>query len=133
MNWIFNFGFIAITGAGLHRYFISEKEGTKFLDFMSMGVDDLKLYGIAVIWLLLALWNILRYRCPKCRSTKYGLLEVKELDRWVGTKNVKESLNDGSSTTRAVSTTFVKLKKVFCCYGHGCDHHWHMIVKEEKR
>ncbi|AMG02355.1 MULTISPECIES: hypothetical protein [Vibrio] len=133
MNIIFNLGFLAMIGAALHRYFISVQSGTEFLDIFSIPQGDWKIYGVAFVWFAFAFWNsLLRWKCPKCRSTRYYLHSMEELDRWVGTKNVTEKLNNGGSTNRAVSTTFVKLRKNYCCNGQGCDHSWSSIVKEEK-
>ncbi|GEM77723.1 hypothetical protein [Vibrio sagamiensis] len=131
MNLIFNFGFIALAAAGLHRYIVSTQTGKEYLDFFSLQSNDLIAYALAIAWAALAFWNILiRWQCPKCRSKSYSLRAVEELDRWVGTKNVDEKLSDGSYAKRAVTTTFVKIKKNYYC--NGCDYAWSAVVKKEK-
>ncbi len=133
MNLIFNFGFLALIASGLHRYFVSTQSGTEYLDLSSLQSNELIVYVLAIVWAILGFWNsFIRWKCPKCRSKRYSLHSVEELDRWVGTKNVNEKLSDGSNTTRAVSTTFVKLKKIYCCNSHGCNYAWFAVVKEEK-
>lgn len=77
----------------------------------------------------------MRRRCPNCKSTSYDFLGEEELDRWIGTKKVKESttLPSGKSMTRIreIPTTYVEIKRYFKC--HNCGYQWFEISKEEKK
>lgn len=93
---------------------------------------------LLIIILIIGFWfwnKFLRRRCPNCKSTSYDFLGEEELDRWIGTKKVKESttLPSGKSMTRIreIPTTYVEIKRYFKC--HNCGYQWFEISKEEKK
>jgi len=130
MGKILNLGFIAIIIAGISRYLISQKLGAPFFDIENYEEKELWLYGISIFWFLLAYWNtIIRRRCPKCKSVKYIFNGAEEVDRWVGSKKVREKVGKDTYANRSVPTTYVKMKKSFQC--SACNNPWSETVKQE--
>jgi len=132
MDKIFNLGFVFILAAAAIRYFISQEGGFIFLDLKSLLQWEVWLYGISVAWFILAFWNVLiRRRCPKCKVVKYSLNSSEEIDRWIGTKKVREKVGENSYGDRNVTTTFIKIKNIYKCL--ICSHMWSEMVKREKK
>ncbi len=131
MGHILNFGFVALVLAGAVRYFSSNQLGVHFFDYAHVYNWEAWLYGVSVLWFCVSFWNVLlRRRCPNCRSHQYSHNGSKEIDRWVGSKKIREQIGDKSYGYRSVTTTFIKIKDVFQCL--HCNHVWSEISKQEK-
>lgn len=85
----------------------------------------LAVLGGAWVW-----HKFIRRRCPSCKATSPEVIDAKELDSWVGTKEVKEDLGNGKSRTRHINTTFSKIKRTYKC--KSCGNEWDEVSKEEK-
>jgi len=85
---------------------------------------------LVVLFIGFIIWNsFIRRRCPKCRATKYTLVERIELDRWIGTKKVTEGHGERQKT-KHVNVTYVENEYHFNC--NICNHSWTETIKEEK-
>lgn len=96
-------------------------------------ISNLKFWFFAILAGLGAAWywnKFMRLRCPTCRTTSPELEEEEELDSWLGTKSVSESLGNGKSRTRHVSATFAKVNRTYKC--RTCGNKWDVVSKEEK-
>ncbi len=131
MEKVFNFGFIVLVIAGACRYFLIQDTGVEYLAFNSLQEWEKWFYGLSFAWFCLAFWNTFsRRRCSNCNAVDYSFNGSEEVDRWVGTKNVREKVGENSYTNRSVSTTFVKIKSIYECL--ACNHVWSETVKREK-
>lgn len=131
MEKFLNIGFLAIIIAGVTRYFVSSQSGYPFVSFQNIQEWELWLYGLSIFWFVLAFWNtFFRRRCPECRSCDYSFQGSEEIDRWVGTKQVRERVGDKSYANRNVSTTFVKIRTFFKCL--QCGNSWSETMNQEK-
>jgi hypothetical protein len=130
MSKFYNFGFIAIIIAALTRYYLSTTYGVSFLQIKTFQNWEVWTYAISIIWLILAFWNVaIRRRCPNCGSYAYSYEGSEEVDRWVGTKKVREKVGDNSFADRHVTTTFAKIRHDYRC--SSCGHQWSEMTKEE--
>ena len=102
---------------------------------------------LLVCALLWAANRFLRRRCPNCKGTKYRHLAHDEIDRWIGTKTVRdvttaqhqarpapgEMLRHAGTTTittqHEVPVTKVKYRDVFQC--DVCDKPWEEVSTAE--
>lgn len=131
MNIAFNLGFVFFSVSLAIRYFWTQHLGVDFFALGSLQEWEKWIYGISILWFMLAFWNVaIRLRCPACRSENVAHTGSKEVDRWVGPKKVTESLGNGKSTTRSVTTTFVKMEHAYLC--GLCDNRWVQHEKREK-
>lgn len=76
-------------------------------------------------------WHkFLRRRCPKCKSTNVSLKSAKELDSWIGTKEVSVDLGNGRTKKKVINTTYTKMENTYRCT--ACREEWVEVTKEEK-
>lgn len=123
MDRFLNFGLLGVPVSLAIRYFWASFHGLDVADFRTFEEWEYCLYGASLLLVLVWIWNVaIRHRCGACRSANVQFLGEREVDRFVGTKKVPEKLNNGKSTTRTVSTTFVKLKRDYCC--GDCPNSW---------
>lgn len=74
-------------------------------------------------------WNkFIRLRCSRCKSVSIDTINVTEIDRWRGTKEVSEK-NTRGTKTRHIQTTFVKNLYEYRC--KICQHKWSKEIREE--
>jgi hypothetical protein len=113
------------------RFISSFATNTSILELVSIPIWEKWVIGLTAALFCIWFWNkFIRRRCPQCKSTKYNFLGEKEIDRWLGTKQVTEKLASGKTKTRTVNTTFIKIQRFFKC--NDCGHDWSEISKEEK-
>lgn len=130
MGKLLNVGYIAIIIAGIVRYLVAKNSGIPFFETSFLQEWELWFYGASVFWFLLAFWHtFIRRRCPKCRSYEYSFNGSEEIDRWVGSKKVREKVGKDTYAERHVTTTFAKIRSDFHCL--KCGKSWSETVKQE--
>ncbi|MFB2927590.1 hypothetical protein [Aeromonas hydrophila] len=130
MSKFFNFGFIAIIISAITRYYFSTTTGFNFLQIKTFQNWEMWMYAISIAWFILALWNVfVRRRCPRCQDYAYSYEGSEEIDRWVGSKKVRERVGKDTYADRHVTTTFAKVRHEYRC--SNCGHQWAELVKEE--
>lgn len=126
MIYFLNFGFIAVLIATAFRYFYSKHLGIPFAAIFHPSELQLWIYWVSLFWLFLSFWNVsIRRQCPRCGATKYRFLGEREIDRWVGPKKVTKERE-----TKTVSTTFVKIEKIWEC--RLCGNNWGEVEIKKK-
>lgn len=86
---------------------------------------------ISILLILFALCDqFLADRCPNCKTKEIFIAETRELDRWVGRKNVTERTAKGKTRTKNVRTTFVTIQRHYKC--SKCNNDWFEVSDEEK-
>jgi uncharacterized membrane protein YvbJ len=76
-------------------------------------------------------WHkFIRRRCQKCKATSPALINMRELDSWLGTKEVTENLGGGKTRKRIMNATFSKVERTYKCA--SCGNEWDEVSKEEK-
>lgn len=84
--------------------------------------EDIKKYvatGVIVVGFLLVGWFSLR-RCPKCRSLKWALVGRRELDRFIGDKQIDiKNVKGEKVDEKHVSVTYVKEELTYKCLQCG--------------
>lgn len=133
MEKFINFGgWVALGLSLLVRFVWTWMHDADFASFKYVQEWELWLYGISVAWFCLSIWNVfIRTRCPKCDSANVSYRGTEELDRWVGTKKVTESMGNGKTASRAVSTTFEKVREHYNCI--DCGHPFAGPVKQREK
>ena len=130
MGKLLNTGYIAIIVAGVVRYLMARNSGMPFFEMSMLQKWELWFYGASIFWFLLAFWNtFIRRRCPECRSSEYSFNGSEEIDRWVGSKKVREKVGKDTYADRHVTTTFAKIRSDFQCL--KCGNSWSEAVKQE--
>lgn len=131
MKKIFRIGFFLLPLSLLLRFLLSYFGNYNFLNYLTMYKWEMWLYIISFIWFGFVAWNEwIRRKCPVCKSKSYDLLSSKEIDRWVGTKKVRERLPDGKTRERILNTTFVMIQNDYGC--KDCGKVWSERKKVEK-
>jgi hypothetical protein len=131
MNQILNFSWLSLLISAAIRFFWSSAHGEEFLQVSGIETWELYVYGISLLLSALSIWHLFfRRRCRQCRSPNVSFRGSEEVDRWVGTKKVREKLSNGQYTTRSVSTTFVRLHQYYGCF--DCQHSWAESLEREK-
>lgn len=72
----------------------------------------------------------LQDHCPKCDSTEIKHISTQELDRWQGSKKVREKLASGKIKEKYVNATYVLRRRIYQC--NKCGYSYHRDNKEEK-
>ncbi|MEV3818087.1 hypothetical protein RI537_18475 [Aeromonas salmonicida] len=130
MSKFYNFGFIAIIISALIRYYIATINGVNFLQIKTFQNWEMWFYAISIVWFILAFWNVfVRRRCPRCQDYEYSYEGSEEIDRWVGSKKVREKVGKDTYADRHVTTTFAKIRNDYRC--SSCGHPWSETTKEE--
>ncbi|QLB14250.1 hypothetical protein A6B39_01700 [Mannheimia granulomatis] len=73
---------------------------------------------------------IFQDHCPKCDSSEIKHISTQELDRWQGSKKVREKLASGKIKEKYVNATYVLRRRVYQC--NKCGYSYHRDNKEEK-
>ncbi|TVZ37325.1 hypothetical protein P886_1666 [Alteromonadaceae bacterium 2753L.S.0a.02] len=132
MNKLLNAGILFLPVPFIVRFGIISGSEVPFFQIATFQTWEKIVYLICLLLACTAFWNLFfRRRCPLCKQFDYRLTGSEEVDRWVGTKRVRERLDDKRSVMRTVSTTFVKIKNAYHC--EKCQHDWTELVKRELR
>lgn len=116
----------------LVRLIISSTIHAPIFEWALIPIWEKWIIGVTISFFCIWFWNkFIRRRCSKCKSTNYEFLGEKEIDRWLGTKQVTENLASGKKETRTVQTTFVKIERFYKC--KNCGYNWSEVSKEEKK
>lgn len=131
MEKFLRFGFVAILVSIIGRYAVSYFADIGFFDIGSMSELEKWIYSISFLWSLFAFWNdFVRRRCPECSSTNHAKTSEREIDRWVGSKTVRQKVSENTYADTYVPTTFVNIQSTYNCHDCGCV--WDELVKQEK-
>ncbi len=131
MNKLLNLGFFILPISLIVRFFTSHYLNTDYFNIDLFYNWELLFYYLTIAFLIISIWHqFFRIRCPECRSTKYQTLNTEEIDRWLGTKTVKEDLGEGRYREKVINTTYVKIKTSYQCL--LCNNQWAIVTKKEK-
>jgi hypothetical protein len=106
--------------------------GAPWYDVAGMGAVGVGIVGVCIGLALLSFWHHgWREKCPVCQSTNPSLMREKEIDRFVGSKQVNGTDGQGRTTTHHVSTTFAKIECHYTCSSAACRHAFKRVRKRE--
>lgn len=98
--------------------------------FFALNNVELYVFGACAALGIISFWhNLIRERCPQCKTYNPIFLGEKEVDRFIGSKEAKGEYGEGRTTRHQVSTTLAKLNLYYSC--PNCSYKWHNVVKRE--
>lgn len=131
MNKLLNSGFVFLAIALIIRFAISYFSNDSFTHIAQMADWEKWFYGFAIVMFSISFWHqVIRRRCPDCRSTEHAALGTEEIDRWVGIKKVTENIGNGKTRERHLNVTRIKTRSFFKC--GQCEKQWSETKEHEK-
>ncbi|HGO5823849.1 TPA: hypothetical protein ACK3JW_001531 [Mannheimia haemolytica] len=144
LKWLFNLFItnkkeqIDLSNLNAHDLVSNQTEGnlgkqnkssifTKFFQNI-LSILMLPIYLIGKI--IARICYLLQDHCPKCDSTEIKHVSTQELDRWQGSKKVREKLASGKIKEKYVNATYVVRRRVYRC--NKCGYAYYQDNKEEK-